>query len=246
MSEPVQIGLKTSQSWDAEWGKWFTRYSRGTPRLGMWLAWTFDIAGRDTLELGAGSGRESRFLARSARTATCVDFSSAAMEALRADSPPENLRACTMDARNLDFPDAAFDLSFHKGFWSCFSEDADVLQLFAEQLRVTRGTLLALVHNGANVAMRELFRQKAAEDKLYQIRFYDPQELDDLARRGLMEAKVKADLRISGFGGPGWMHRGPFAHCGPAVQGLLAASAYRRLPLSRAESLVLEVRRRTC
>ncbi|MBE2181067.1 MAG: class I SAM-dependent methyltransferase [Chthoniobacterales bacterium] len=238
----MEIGLNSAESWNAEWEKWFARYSRGTPRLGMWLAWSQKVDGRDTLELGAGSGRESRFLAARARSVTCVDFSSGAMDALRESRPPLNLRACTMDARNLDFPDGAFDLSFHKGFWSCFGDDDDVALLFAEQLRVTRGTLLALVHNAANSKMHEMFRRKAGTDKLYQVRFYQPEELMTIARSGLADAGIDAAVRIRGFGGPDWMHRGLLARSNPSVQGCLAALAYRCRPLAQAESLVLEVR----
>jgi SAM-dependent methyltransferase len=244
MKENVEIGLKTPESWNAEWEKWFARYSRGTPRLGMWLSCCYSIAGRDTLELGAGSGRESRFLASSARSVTCVDFSSLAMESLQSSSAPTNLRACTMDARHLGFPDGAFDLSFHKGFWSCFGDDKDIATLFREQLRVTRGTLLALVHNAANAPMRDLFQSKACEDNLYKVRFYQPEEVLEIARRGLAEASVQAEVRIRGFGGPDWMHGRLGARLSARLRGHLAAAAYRVTPLTRAESLVLEVVRR--
>lgn len=245
MKEKTEIGLKTPESWNAEWEKWFARYSRGTPRLGMWLACSYNIAGRDTLELGAGSGRESRFLASKARSVTCVDFSSSAMEALRSSGAPANLQACTMDARQLAFPEGAFDLSFHKGFWSCFADDGEIAKLFREQLRVTRGIALALAHNARNTRMQDLFRRKAASDNLYKVRFYQPEELFEIARRGLAEAAVEATVAVRGFGGPDWMHGRLCARLWPRLRGRLAVVAYRWTPLCRAESLVLEVVRKT-
>ncbi|MFN7293412.1 MAG: class I SAM-dependent methyltransferase [Lysobacteraceae bacterium] len=241
MSSRTRIGIDTPDGWDAEWARWFERYSRGIPRVGMWLARAYATSGCDILELGAGSGRESRFLSRYARSVTCVDFSAGAMEALRASHPPSNLRALTMDALNLEFPDRAFDLSFHKGFWSCFSDDVQVARLFSEQLRVTRRTMLALVHNGANAPFHAMFQAKAETDKLYQVRFFKPDELLELAHDGLAKAGVRGSVRLHGFGGVDWMHQGLGARFPASVQGSLAALAYRLRPLRVAESLVLEV-----
>lgn len=241
MSSKIRIGIDTPDAWDAEWARWFERYSRGIPRLGMWLARAHATSGCDILELGAGSGRESRFLSPYARSVTCVDFSAGAMEALRASNPPSNLRAVTMDALNLEFPDRAFDLTFHKGFWSCFSDDVQVARLFSEQLRVTRRTMLALVHNGANAPFHAMFQAKAETDKLYQVRFFKPEELLEVAHEGLAKAGVRGSVRLHGFGGVDWMHQGLGARFPASVQGSLAALAYRLRPLRLAESLVLEV-----
>ncbi len=243
MTRRVDIGLESPEAWDAEWSKWFARYSQGTPRLGMWLASRYDLAGMDILEIGAGSGRESRFLARTARSVTCVDFSPAATLALRASGPPQNLRALTMDAMRMDFPDAAFDFSFHKGFWSCFGSDGEAARLFREQLRVTKNTLLAIVHNATNAAMVRTFEQKAAGgDNLYRLRFFQPEGLLALAREGLSAAGVRGDIRVGKFGGADWMHRGLFRRLDPVIQGRLASLAYFCRPVAAAESLVLEVR----
>jgi SAM-dependent methyltransferase len=241
MSSRTRIGIDTPDGWDAEWARWFERYSRGIPRVGMWLARAYATSGCDILELGAGSGRESRFLSRYARSVTCVDFSAGVMEALRASHPPSNLRALTMDARHLEFPEHAFDLSFHKGFWICFNDDAQIARLFSEQLRVTRRTMLALVHNGANAPLQAMFQTKAETDKLYQVRFFKPDELLEIGHEGLAKAGVRGSVRLRGFGGVDWMHRGLGGRLPVSIQGNLAALAYRLRPLRLAECLVLEV-----
>lgn len=241
MSNKVLIGLDTPEAWDAEWARWFERYSRGIPRLGMWLARAYAISDCDLLEVGAGSGRESRFLSRHARSVTCVDSSAGAMEALRASNPPSNVRALTMDALNLEFPDRAFDFTFHKGFWICFSDDEQIARLFSEQLRVTRRTMLALVHNGANTPFHAMFHAKAETEKLYQVRFFMPDELLEIAHDGLAKAGVRGSVRLHGFGGVNWMHQGLGGRLPARLQGRLATLAYRLRPLRMAESLVLEV-----
>ena len=101
--------------------------------------------------------------------------------------------------------------------------------------------LLALVHNGANAPFHAMFQAKAETDKLYQVRFFKPDELLALAHDGLAKAGVRGSVRLHGFGGVDWMHQGLGARFPASVQGSLAALAYRLRPLRVAESLVLEV-----
>ena len=32
MSSKIRIGIDTPDAWDAEWARWFERYTRGIPR----------------------------------------------------------------------------------------------------------------------------------------------------------------------------------------------------------------------
>ncbi|MGD1108565.1 MAG: class I SAM-dependent methyltransferase [Terracidiphilus sp.] len=235
------IGLITAAEWDDTWQKWFHQYSRGIPRLGSWLEVHFPPEGLDFLEIGAGSARESRYLAGRARTVTCIDFSPAVVACCKRTNLPANMNAQVMDAFNLGFPNQQFDVSFHKGFWILFSNDAQIASLFKEQVRVTRTTVLALVHNARNERMVRDFERRAKEDKLFQVRFFDPTQLKNFLETELKAAGINGRVCVRKFGGISWIFKFNCPYCFQPIRNRIASLLYVCLPWSRVESVVVEV-----
>src|SRR5690606_25285950 len=103
MSNTV-VGLTRKEEWDREWGKWYARYSKGFPRIGTWIELNYPVENMDILEIGAGSARESLYLARRAKSVTCTDFSDGVINAIQAGGLPQNVQAVVRDGFELGFP----------------------------------------------------------------------------------------------------------------------------------------------
>jgi SAM-dependent methyltransferase len=230
--------LRSEDDWNNQWTKWFTRYSKGNPRLGKWLSSLYSLSGATILEIGAGSGRESRFLAAIAKSVTCVDFAPEAVNLLSNSNPPPNMKALVADAAKLPFPERAFDVSFHKGVWVLFPEDHKLELLLKEQLRVTNGTVLAIVQNARNSKQVREARIKSTSDPLFRIRFFDPAELKALGSRVVDELGIAASVRVLKYGNPSMSKL--LTPLG-AVGDWIAAKVYRFLPWTYVECAVLEI-----
>ena len=232
--------LTSVNDWNTQWEKWFTRYAQGNPRLGKWLGTTYPAAEGKILEIGAGSARDSRFLASTAQSVTCVDFSPEVVRLLVNSQPPENMTFFQADAANLPFPERAFDVTFHKGVWVLFSDNAILKSFLREQLRVTNRVALAIVQNARNTARVAETQARAAEDPLFNIRFFDPAELADLGRDVVADMGIHAKLRIVKYGNPSLsQYLAPLG----ALGDWFAAKLYALLPWSCVECVVLEIDR---
>lgn len=233
--------LRSPDDWDQQWKKWFSRYSKGNPRLGKWIRATYSIRGKKVLEIGGASGRESRWLAAVAESVTCVDFAPQAISLLASSELPANMAVLQADANNLPFPDGAFDLSFHKGVWILFEDDQQLAALLREQLRVTRTTALAIVQNTLNTKQVSEAKAKSQKDALFAFRFFTPHELRQLAEKVVADCHMNARIRLRKFGTPSLNRL-----CG--VLGVfgdrIAPFLYRWLPWSQIECVVLEVVRK--
>ncbi len=235
------IGLTRKEEWDKEWQKWYARYSKGFPRIGTWIEINYPLAGLEILEIGAGSARESMYLARRAKSVTCTDFSESVIKSIRSSNPPRNVIATPKDAFQLGFPSQSFDITFHKGFWILF-EDQDIARLFREQLRVTTGLLLALVHNSRNKHMVEDFACRGQEDPLFQVRFFDPAVLSSFLLKEMSAAGYSGKIRVRKFGGVNWLFKYRLPSILSSIRNRLASMLYQLLPWSHVESIVIEIR----
>lgn len=74
------------------------------------LARAGDIAGRDVLDVGCGSGRVAALAVRAGARVRAVDLSPAMVAAARALPELAGVPVDVMDAQALDLPDAAFDV----------------------------------------------------------------------------------------------------------------------------------------
>lgn len=100
------------------------------------------------------------------------------------------------DAFDISFKSKSFYLSFHNGFFICFNDDAIIRKLISEQIRVTSKMVVTTVHNKLNNNMINIFKEKAKSNKLYDVRFYYPEEIESL-----MKPYFK-NIRIFPFGHP--------------------------------------------
>ena len=230
--------LRSAEEWNSQWRKWFDRYSQGNPRLGKWLRASYAVRRANTLEIGAGSGRESLFLSAVADSVTCADFAPEAVELLKNSGLPPNMQAVRADAARLPFHDEAFDLTFHKGVWVLFSENALLSAFLREQLRVTKRIALAIVQNSRNRTQVAEAHARALTDPLFNIRFFDPDELSDIARDVVFGIGRKATIRVVKYGNPSLSrYLGFLGSCGE----WLCAKSYRFLPWRCVECAVLEI-----
>lgn len=230
--------LDSPSQWDREWRKWFVQYSQGNPRLGKWLHSQYRIRQARTLEIGAGSGRESRYLSRYADTVTCVDFAQEAVNLLSTSNLPENMKALKADARALPFQDQSFDITFHKGVWILFGDDSMVEELLRDQLRVTRKLALAIVQNALNIKQVRDAQKRAMSDPLFRIRFFTPSELLKIAESVIAASGIKAAIRVKKYGSPSLSRY--FACLGPFGEWFINR-AYAFLPWKKIECVVLEI-----
>lgn len=176
----------------------FPRYLAAPPRCGRWLEWRFDLRGCSILEVAGGSCRDSRYLHARGLDASGSDRDAETVAQVQAATAGTGFEVSFEDAGRLGFPDRRFDVVFHNGFWVLFASDERIRQLLAEQLRVTRRHAVALVHNALNRRLVTRFAELAKTDPLYSIRFFTPQQIQDIVRPCLGPAHR---LSIEKFGG---------------------------------------------
>jgi SAM-dependent methyltransferase len=202
--------LENSESfWSETWSRHFQAYTRTIPRQAYYLSFLLSDAERVLLEIGAGSYRDTARLNRWGRDCTGVDFCPEACTKARAAYPEFAAKLLTMDAFALEFGDKSFDLSFHNGLLIVL-DDAAISKLLREQVRVTRKRIVCTVHNALRRDLVQQFAELSARDKLYDIRFFMPDELRELV------AAHCDSVEIRPFGHPAvdrwlrWMPWRPF------------------------------------
>jgi SAM-dependent methyltransferase len=122
------------------------RYGTEPSAPGREAAARFTEAGaRDVLELGAGQGRDSLFLARRGFRVTALDFTPSGVEAVARKAVSEGLddvlRAAVHDCREpLSFPDASFD--------ACYSHMLFCMALTTPELEALSGEVRRVLRPG--------------------------------------------------------------------------------------------------
>ena len=134
------------------------------------------------LEIAAGSFRDMAALNSWGFFCEGIDFSEESIIKAQKLLPAYSGRIKKMDAAALDFPDNAFDLTFHNGFWGYF-DDNQISVLGTEQARVSKYRMIATVHNAHNGWFKDRFAVLAEKDPLYRIRFFYADEVASLMRR---------------------------------------------------------------
>jgi len=161
--------------WDSEWIKIFDHY-QNDPRFAHYLYAVLEDNERRVLELGAGSFRDMEKLNKWGLECYGVDFSDKSIEEAQKRFPEYNERIIQSNAFKLPFSDKYFDVSYHNGFWSCFS-DNDIVLLASEQARVTKKRMIVAVHNAHNPAFVEYFNKLKVDNPLYSARFFSLSEV---------------------------------------------------------------------
>lgn len=167
-------------TWDGIWRQHFQEYHMWKDhRHAYYVLAVRRRQERRMLEIAAGSFRDMAMLNRRGFFCEGVDFSTESVERAREMFPVFSDRIKKMDAACMVYPDGAFDLTFHNGFWGCF-DDARISVLATEQARVTASRMVAIVHNAHNHSFKEQFAVWGQEEAIYRIRFFCVDEISSL------------------------------------------------------------------
>jgi len=172
--------MNTQEFWQTTWQKHSKSYARTIALQAYHLSFILRPQDHHLLEIGAGSFRDTARLNHWGYNCTGCDFSHEAVRLAQGNFPSYAEKLLVQDAAHLQFADKSFDVSFHSGFFGYFEDTALLNQLVYEQVRVTRNRIVCTVHNKLNTALHTGFADKAREDRLFDIRFFEPQEVVDL------------------------------------------------------------------
>jgi ubiquinone/menaquinone biosynthesis C-methylase UbiE len=170
----------SSKDWDSKWADIFEHYQQDL-RHAYYIQAMLDAEDRHVLEIGAGSFRDMAELRRRGVDCEGVDFSQESAQLARQQFPEFSSAIHQMSAFDMSFADKAFDVSYHNGVWVLF-DDVQIKALAVEQARITRNRMIATVHNAHNRQFVEYFDRLKKDDPLYDIRFFEMDELSSLMR----------------------------------------------------------------
>jgi len=135
--------MKTSskRNWEDYWGKKHqtAEIYPNTDRIRRYLGNVCDLQGSFVLEVGAGTGRDSFYMAQDGAKLVLLDYSMQSLRHIQAGRPriDNPVLAVGADAFSMPFPDDAFDVVFHQGLLEHFKED-DATRLLQENIRVLK------------------------------------------------------------------------------------------------------------
>lgn len=170
----------SSSDWDQKWADIFDQYQHDL-RHAYYLHAVLEADETRLLEIAAGSFRDMAELRRRGVNCEGMDFSSESVERARRRYPEFESSMHHMSAFRMPFSENAFDVTYHNGFWVLFS-DAQIQSLAIEQARITKKRMIVTVHNGHNAQFVDYFNRKKLDDPLYDIRFFEIDEISDLLR----------------------------------------------------------------
>ena len=195
----MEILNNTKDFWEESWIKHIESYLNTTPRAGIFIQNYF----KDTkiiLEIAGGSCRDSRYLANCGYEATGSDFDEKTLKYLKEKRfPNDKLKYSLEDAFELSFKDNSFDLIFHNGFFVLFDNDKNLNIMLKEQERVSKKYIVFFVHNIQNKKLVHTFKEKAKDDELYNIRFFNKDEVVNIIKQSGIKAKKIDLLKFGGL-----------------------------------------------
>ncbi len=175
-------------------------YLSAPPRAGSFLQLRLGKTFRSIVEIAGGSCRDSRYLADSGYHAMGTDFEGKTIEYLRKERfPNDRLKYKVENAWALDFEDKSIDLVFHNGFFGLFRDDEQIYRLLREQCRVASRYAVFFVHNKLNHRLMRDFLKRSANDRLYDIRFFSPDEVRSLVRRSGVQCRSVKLEKLGGW-----------------------------------------------
>lgn len=214
--EKVSIGISEKSKWDDKWTEIFDHYQQDL-RHAYYIRAILNANEKKVLELAAGSFRDTGALDAMGIDASGVDYSSQAVALAKKQFPSIVEKISEQDGFKMGFDDNTFDLSFHNGFWVCFSEDKDIMKLAEEQARITKHRIVATVHNAHNKEFVEYFNRLRENDPLYRVRFFEVDEITELMKSVAKNVKIipvgkgkkyyEDDLINIGLGDPQYLRK---------------------------------------
>jgi ubiquinone/menaquinone biosynthesis C-methylase UbiE len=130
----------TKQHWDDLWDEKsnLDEVYANPDRIRRNLMKHLDLHSARILEVGAGTGRDSFYMAQDGAELVLLDYSMSSLKIIRNNLPSvEHISAVGGDAFALPFPDESFDAVFHQGLLEHFRKDA-AEQLLRENIRVLK------------------------------------------------------------------------------------------------------------
>ena len=193
--------LNKPHFWEESWHTHLESYLKANPRNGIFIKYLLGNQINSAIEIACGSSRDSIYLAMEGYKSTATDFDAKTITYLTEKfENVENLDYQTANAFNLPFDDSSFDLVYHNGFFVCLDNNEDLFRLLKEQERVAKKYIWILVHNQLNRKMVSQFEKLSQADKLYNIRFFTPNELEQLVYDSCIKLK---QMKILKFGSSG-------------------------------------------
>jgi hypothetical protein len=189
--------MNSSKFWSDTWLRHIENYLAAPPRCGIWLLDRIDLKGLSVLECAGGSCRDSRYLHKHGVNAEGSDFDEVTLDYIKNRFPNSLIKVSKEDGFNFTKSNQSYDVTFHNGFWICFNSE-DVIKLLIEQRRITKKTIIALVHNVENKNLVNHFWELALNDSLYKIKFFHRDEVKDIVNKSGIKFKR---MRIEKFGG---------------------------------------------
>jgi hypothetical protein len=184
--------------WYRCWNIHLEQYLKTPPRTGMFI-YAFFPTIKTSLEIACGSSRDSIYLAKKGVEATASDYEGRIIEDLKKRFNYPFLKYQQADAFHLPFQNDSFDIVFHNGFFILFSENYDIQRLLVEQARVAKEYVLFFVHNKLNAELVRNFQKLAPTDPIYDIRFFEPDEIKGIVYESAISIR---SFKILKFGGP--------------------------------------------
>lgn len=172
------FGITNPESWDEKWKDIFDHYQQDL-RHAYYIRAILEDREKKILELGAGSFRDVAALNNWGIDCDGIDYSPEAVARARKRYPNIKDKIFLGDCFNLEFRDKTYDMSYHNGFWGCYSNE-DIIKLAKEQVRVTKFRIIATVHNAHNKAFVEYFNRMKQDDPLYGVRFFEIDEIKEI------------------------------------------------------------------
>jgi len=137
----------TKKNWDDFWDQKSDTKEvyANTDRIRRNLSKHLELDGARILEVGAGTGRDSFYMAQDGAELVLLDYSMNSLKIIRNNLPSvEHISAVGGDAFALPFPDGTFDAVFHQGLLEHFRKDA-AENLLRENIRVLKPGGLLIV-----------------------------------------------------------------------------------------------------
>jgi hypothetical protein len=126
--------------------------------------------------------RDARYLASCGRRVIASDYTPALANDSRLASGNPLFEFRVLDAFATGLADKSCDVTYHNGLWVLFQSNGELHRLAREQARITRRYMVATVHSAHNEGLKASFASRAADDPLYDIRFFTRDELLELLR----------------------------------------------------------------
>ena len=175
-----KIVLTSSDTWDVKWEEIFNHYQQDT-RHAYYIRAILNEHENKILEIGAGSFRDMAQLNKWGINCDGLDFSLKSVKMAKIYYPEIADKIINDDAFKTSIEDNNYDLSYHNGFWTYFS-DEEIKRLIQEQARITRKRIVATVHNGHNKDFIKYFEKLSEKDDLYNLRFFEIEEMYELLK----------------------------------------------------------------